>query len=64
MRGPLTGLVMLVAFLVAQSLSIIGLPVLYAAGFYIAWNMRRDFDAPPVPDSAKESMTPGMLRLN
>ena len=64
MHGWIAGLAMLLALILFQLLSVFGLVAVYLAGFYIERHLRRAFDAPPVPESAKESMMPGMLRLS
>jgi hypothetical protein len=63
MHGWVAGLAMLVAVFLFNLLSVFGLVAVYLAGFYIARQMRLAFDAPPVPESARESMVPGMLGL-
>lgn len=53
MKGPIAGLLVLLAVLVGRFVDgAIGLVLLFSSGFYISKYLRRAFAAPPVPASA------------
>jgi hypothetical protein len=64
MRGWVAGIAVVATFLLGRLFGNLALFALYGAGFYVSRHMKRALSAPEVPDSARESMVPGMLKLS